>query len=177
MKGLLKNKKGMTLTEIIVGSLLFALVVLTVSAVISPMMLAFRRANDLAEYNMILDNVGNILASDIAQAQEIPDALFSDNNLTLIINGDTVVYSIVGIDGETPATEDDGYLYKTVNDEGGLVFPIDFYNRKTVSFERVDGLVEPDFAISVTVFSGGGLAQLGADLSRTYAARPLMMIG
>ena len=75
MKKVFYNKKGMSLMEILVGSLMFAMIAVTVSAVLAPMMMSFSRAADFAEYNTLLDNVGNRIASDLAKSSGIPTDL------------------------------------------------------------------------------------------------------
>jgi prepilin-type N-terminal cleavage/methylation domain-containing protein len=158
MRRVLKRKKGMTLIEIMVGSMLFGLVVMTVTAAMSPMLRAFTRANDLAEYNLILDNAGNTIVSDMAQASDVRG--IATDTVTLEIDTMSIVYSVV--DGSLRRSPDGGA-------NSTLVFPEGFYKGKSVSFD-VSGTA-PDFFVAVTVSSEGS----SAVITRTYAVRPLLM--
>jgi type II secretory pathway pseudopilin PulG len=163
MRNALKNKKGMTLIEIIVGSLLFTLLVATVFTVLSPMMLAYSRANSLAEYNMVLDEVGNRIISDMAQASAVTPGT---DTLGLTINSVQVTYSI-GVA--------DGLLYRQTGTDPIPVFHPDFYRGKQVNF-TVTG-ASPNFTLAVTIDSpSGGRGVSGATITREYAVRPLLMV-
>ena len=155
MEKILRNKKGMSLIEILVGSMLLALVVITVTAAISPMLMAFTRANDIAEYNMVLDSVGNRITSDVAQAS---DRDFTGGVLTLTVNSEQVVYTVV-----------DGHLRRN----NIPVFPAEFYKGKQIDFSFSGE--QPNFLVDVTVSSSGNTALSGAEITRSYAVRPLMM--
>jgi len=161
---ILKSKKGMTLTEIIVGSLLFAIAAAMVAAIIGPMMMAFSRANAIAEYNMLLDSVGNRIVSDIAGAIEPPETLpfnsQTDDEFSIITASEIVIYEI----------DDYGRLVR--NDSP--VFPADFYGGRDVSFTVTEAPANSGvFTVSVTVSSDGG----GGGIStRDYVVRPLMLI-
>ena len=156
MRKVLKNKKGMTLIEILIGSLLFAIVTATATAVLAPMMQAFSRANDLAEYNILLDNVGNKLVSEISQASEIK----SEDPLRLVIQGNIIEYTV-----------HNGSLERN----GLPVFPQGFYEGKSIGFQITADA--PDVIIAVTVFpSDEGRGVSAATITRTYAVKPLIMI-
>jgi len=156
MRKVLNNKKGMTLIELLIGSLLFAVVMATATAVLAPMMQTLSRANDLAEYNILLDNVGNKLASEIAQASEIK----SEDPLRLVIQGKIIEYTV-----------HNGSLERN----GLPVFPPGFYEGKSISFKIT--AVAPDVFIAVTVIpSDDGRGVSAATITRTYAVKPLIMI-
>jgi len=153
MLKILKRKKGMSLIEILVGSLMFGLVAITVTSVMAPMMLAFSRANDLAEYSMLLDNVGNQIASELAQASKVT----SVNPLEVETHMGEVVYSI-----------NDGSLERN----GVPVFAPEFYKGKIVNFT-----VETDssgYIIVVEVGPSNRWGSIGATLERSYAVRLLI---
>ena len=145
--------------EILVGSLMFALIAITVTAVLSPMILTFMRANDLTEYNKVLDNVGNIIVSDISRASEALPASGENNVAITVSNGNTVVYTAPG-----------GSLLRN----GEPVFPPGFYKNKTVSFEVSQ--TTPGYTVTVTVSSEGRPAAVGVTLERDYSVLPLMLI-
>ena len=164
MRRAYKNKKGMTLMEVLVGSMLFGMVVVTVSAIISPMIMSYRRANDLAEYNMILDNVGNLLVSEMSQAS---DVLITGTGVELSFQSGApkVIFNVV--DGSLIKTFD------TVTPQSTPAFPPGFYRGKSVEFE-VTG-VEPNFTILVTVRADGTTGPSSAAMQRAYAVRPLQL--
>jgi len=157
--GIFKNKKGMSLMEILVGSLLFALIAITVTALLAPMMLTFMRANDLAEYNKLLDNVGNIIVSDLSRASEALPASGENNVVITVSTGNTVAYT-------APA----GSLLRN----GVPVFPPGFYKGKTVSFDV--SKTAPGYTVTVTVSSAGRPAAVGVSIERDYSVLPLMLI-
>jgi len=157
--GVLKNKKGMSLMEILVGTLMFALIAVTVTAVLAPMMLTFMRANDLAEYNKLLDNVGNIIVSDISRASEALPESGENSAVITVSTGNTVVYT-------APA----GSLLRN----GEPVFPAGFYKGKTISFNV--SKTTPGYTVTVTVSSAGRPAAVASTLERDYSALPLMLI-
>ena len=146
--------------EILVGSLLFALIAITVTAVLSPMMLTFMKANDFAEYNKLLDNVGNIIVSDISRASEKLTE-FGENNVVIAVSrGNTVEYTVL-----------DGSLERN----GEPVFPAGFYKNKTVSFNVSE--TTPGYTVTVTISSEDRPAAVGVTLEREYSVQPLMLIG
>jgi len=156
MTNILKAKKGMTLIEVLVGTILLGIVVMTIVAVITPMMMAYRRSNTLAEYNQVLDNVGNLLVSELSQAELIHE--LANNLIDLSINGVRVKYT----------REPDGFLYR--NDV--RVYHEDFY--RSVQIRLISPVIlNPDetptnYEIEVTVTSEQGAA---AEISRVYAAQ------
>ena len=156
MKNVLHNKKGISLIEILVGSLMFALIAITVTAVIAPMMMAYVRANNLAEYNTLLDSVGNQIVSDLARSTSAPVQMGAD-----------VVEITINTDRNIVYTVENGSLIRN----GSPVFADGFYKGKSINF-----LVEEDksgYAVVVTVESGG---ETGMAIERTYTIRPLMLM-
>jgi hypothetical protein len=194
MKKILKSKKGMSLMEILVGGILLGMVALTVSAVLAPFMLAFSRANDLAEYSTILDTVGNQIVSDLVRSSEEPTTAVNRVDIT-VDSEDDVIYTIrqaagVLIDG-VPA----GSLLRHRNAENimangecevcsiaatrdmCMVFPEGFYKRKVISFE-VTGTPDAEYTITVTVGPRGNTVATGgsgAAISRDYTVKPLIL--
>lgn len=171
------KKKGVTLIEILVSSLLFALIAATAGAALSPMMLAFSRANDIAEYNMILDSIANRITSDIAQTPANGVGI-GTNTITLTNRGNTVEYSIRNIDG-TPATDGIGILHSSIGASVPTpVFPKDFYGGKTVSF-NVDQEDPADpaqgYTVNVTIHPATGMGATSATITRQYAIRQLII--
>ena len=154
--------------EIIVGMLLFGMVVMTVTAAISPLMMAYRRANDFAEYNQLLDTIGNRIISEMAKTSTPP--LLGTDTLTITLDGVTVVYSL---------TPDNHHLQVTrgAGGAGGAATPVyqpGFYEGKTISF-NFDGSAQPNYFLNLTVTSELASGRSGATITRTYAVRPLLI--
>ena len=158
--------------EIIVGMLLFGMVVMTVTAAISPLMLAYRRANDLAEYNQILDAIGNRITSEMAKADEINGITSGTNSVTIRNNAIPTTFSIVN-----------GHLFiQRGSNPATPVYQPEFYRGKVLGTQAAGGgtglLVggtSPNFTLTITVSSQTSGANVGAEISRTYAVRPLLM--
>ena len=164
MRSMLKSKKGMTLMEIIIGAMLFGMVVMTVSAVLAPLMMAARRANDFAEYNQILDSIGNRIVSEMAQS-EITATGTNTVTMTRDDGATEIEFSVAGAGAS-------GVLQRALDgNTAAPVFPGNFYRGKTISFE-VNGTA-PDFTVDVTVHADGVIGR--AEIVRTYAVRPLLM--
>lgn len=171
--------------EILVGSLIFTMVAMTVSSVMAPIMMAFNRANSLAEYSTVLDSVGNQIANDIMRGV----VLETEPDLTLPINS---VF---------PDDYDDGYVMILVRTEGTIeyrtalvgglqilqrrispataftdVFARDFYRAKNVSFQVTEADdIEQGFNIEVTVDSFNQMSRgaAGGSITRTFAVRTM----
>ena len=159
---ILKKKKGLSLMEILVGSLMFALIAVTVTSVLAPMMLAYSRANDFAEYNTLLDIVGNRIANDMAQASEIRQ---ENNPLIMVVRGSVITYTVDG----------NGVLLTSIGDNDlSPVFPPRFYRGKTIDFSIDE--TAPGYTIEVTIGPATGQAAIGSTISRQYAVRPLLLI-
>jgi len=152
---IIASKRGMSLLEVLVVCVLFALIAAMATAVISPMLKAYARANEIAEYNMILDNVGNTLVNNIAQASVIES--FEDDSVSMIVGSSMLIFDIY-----------DGSLQKN----GRKVFSQNFYKGKSISFTITPTLDESSYLVDVTVTSDS----TGVAISRSYAVRPLMMI-
>jgi prepilin-type N-terminal cleavage/methylation domain-containing protein len=61
----LKNRKGMTLTELLVGIAVFSILMLTVTTVFMQMVRLQQRAVAMSELNTLVDNVANPIISDL----------------------------------------------------------------------------------------------------------------
>ncbi|MCL2249382.1 MAG: hypothetical protein FWC13_08930 [Oscillospiraceae bacterium] len=162
----LKSDKGLSLMEILVAGLMFAILASTVIMVISPMMLAYSRANSLAEYNTILDSVGNTIISQLSGAVS-EDSIDFDNS------GDGSLVFTSALEEITFSVNDDGHLLRN----GNLVFPGEFYGGKQISFEvfEVNVNQSPAFQVEVTIFPSGGPGGATAEIYRTYTVLPLML--
>jgi hypothetical protein len=192
MKKLLKSRKGITLVELVVALLVFSILVMSVAAVFAPMLRTYYHAVDFAETNPLLDEISNILLTDINQANSVKivrDTVTLRETLTLTIKRAgfveyTVLYDFQPIVGSSSTLT---FLHRKVS--GGAngtsepvpVFDPDYYRGiftqgKSVNVTYVftdeddDGYVDAgtSFSLNIAVQGTGG-----QKTSRTYAANPL----
>jgi len=176
VKKLLKSKKGFTLMELVVGLVIFAIISVAVSASLAPTLFAFMSANDFAEYNILMDSIANQIINDLSQSTEPPgfdeagDWPEGWNNVSITKSASRVRYTIEN----TAAGR--GMLLIETGGNPALVFPEEFYKRKTVAFklEAID--TDPDdpmVAYNLTV----RMESLNGDflVERVYAVRPLIL--
>jgi len=177
IKKLLKSKKGFTLIELIVGLAIFAIISAAVSASLAPTLFAFMRANDFAEYNILLDSIANQILNDLSQSTDPPD--FPDagnwpdgwNDITITKSTSWVRYTIDN------AGANRGMLMKETGGGEIPVFPEEFYKRKIVAFKLNLNPIstEPDGPVAYTLTVR--LENINGDflLEREYTARPLIL--
>jgi len=170
IKKLLKSTKGFTLIELIVGLVIFGIISVAVSALLAPTLFAFMRANDFAEYNILLDNIANQIISDLSQSTEPPvfteggdqpDATWND--VTIAKPAARVRYTVAG-------TGNRGVLQREINGETFNVFTEDFYRRKLVSF-KLNTFDENSYILTVRLDHANG----NFEIQREYAVRPLIL--
>jgi prepilin-type N-terminal cleavage/methylation domain-containing protein len=169
----ISNTKGVTMMELIVAMLVFSIIMAAAMSVFAPMLTAFRRANNFAEANTLLDNLAMHVMADINNAvgnNGIPRT--SDDDEDLIIRTPAQIRYYV----------EEGHLWREVSaiNEGNWVtvrepvLPAGFYHNHSVrisSFNWVwhpSGLVEVTFEITHTT---DGWAR-----ERTYTARPVGLV-
>ena len=159
---ILKSKSGMTLTELLVGMVIFSIITAASTAVLGPTLNAFGKANDLAEINMLLDNLIAEMEMDIARATGIE---ISGNELTITTNTGPVEYQVSG----------SGYLEKN----GRLVLRQAYYRNMRVAVEYLDedqGVITSGtdiarFYVTIILHPPGDPDDIIA--SRDYAAAPV----
>jgi len=165
MTGALKDKKGLTLIEVLVGCMMFAIITIAVSTVLAPTLMAYVRANNFAEYNTLVDNVANQILSDLSRSTRAPEPVPSDWDMEIKVNlhTHTVRYAVMG-----------GILYRAENDVFLPVFTSEFYKGKSLSF-KIDSDIDGSYILTVRISeitTGGGA---GFELEREYAVRPLAL--
>ena len=173
----LTNKKGMTLTELLIGLLLFAIIAAITSALLLPMLRAHTAANEFAEYNTLLDNIANEVIGDLAAAAEPLDPVGwpidiseAGDRFSIVTDGRDIAYAI----------DADGLLLKDVDGSEAPVLPDWFYARGHENDRSVRLTVdragsggeaeETAYILTVTILFGDG-----ESISRAYAARPLVL--
>ena len=163
MKKLLRNKKGMTLVEVLVGMLVFTILVTLITWILVPITRFYTQTNDLAETNLLLDNLSNQMLDDLWGAV---DVAASGTELTIRTNADTVVYDIGTDNNEGLICKDD----RPILDRK-------YYKGKTINLEYLDtdeklisGTAPSAFLIRITLLSDGAIVA-----SRDYAVKPLVL--
>jgi len=179
----LKSKKGLTLIELVVGLIIFGIITLTISMILTPTLFAYMRANDFAEYNALLDNIANQMINDLSQAtaelDNPPTGPWVDD-VTIRTFARNVRYWVTEND---PDFNDGVLMIEGVNAAGVKtsfpVFAEDFFKRKAVNFEiSVDAtstFTSYILELTITGTDGQGQGNDGFSISRSYAVRPLML--
>jgi len=155
------NNKGVTLVELIVAMVVMTVITISVAAVLMPLHSYYKRANDLAEVNTILDNISSLIMSDVANASRInPEPSAPANAFLIVTTTRNIIY----------AYDDDGLIIRS-SVSGAFIPVLDkgyFKNKNvTVSCTVSEGLVT--IIISLTDDDGFWNVQ------RSYAARPVGM--
>jgi len=65
------NKKGLTLMELIVSIGVLSIIIVAVSASLTPLLHTYMRANSFAEANTLLDNIATLMLNEINNAVEL----------------------------------------------------------------------------------------------------------
>jgi len=166
MKKIFKSKKGLTLIELVVGMVIFGIISTAVAASLAPTLFAFMRANEFAEYNLLLDNIANQILDDLSQSTEKLEPAVND--ITITKHATKVRYTISD-DSEFP----EGILLRDLGGNLQPVFSEEFYRRKTVTFEFADVSTEDTAAYMLTI----RLININEDfeIDRDYAVRPLIL--
>lgn len=156
---ILKCKKGLTLTELLAGMLIFTIVALSVTAILSPSLRVYIKANELAECNTLLDNLANQIISDLSEAivpLDLPDI---DNELLITTDPSyDIIYTV----------SSDGVLLKN----GNPVLAKDFYKKKSVHFSCVSAeSSEIAYTLTVIIMSDKD----GEMIRREYAVKPIAL--
>ena len=155
---ILKSKEGMTLTELIVGMVLFAIVAAAASAMLVPMLRIYTKANNLAECNTLLDNVANQIIGDLLESTKEPEWDNDHPSITVTIDDPGDVLYTIG----------DGVLLKN----GEPVLKKNFYKGKSVSFICArEGTTDKSYRLTVIITSDRD----GEMIRRDYAVRPLVL--
>jgi len=160
---ILKNKKGMTLMELIVGLLLLSIVVTAAGASLAPMLKVYAKANDIAEWNTLLDTIANHMISDMAE-MTVPPATMRDDEIAFTAGLNDISYSV---------DANSGVLLKSVNDSvPKAVLTEGYYKRKSVSFSCASaGGTSTAYILTITIASESSTETI----SRDYAVRPLAL--
>jgi type II secretory pathway component PulJ len=185
-----KNKKGMTLMELVVGMVMFTIISITISMLLAPILSAYTRANDFAEYNALLDNIANEIINDISQSTAPPvftagsgdDGFAQDNDgifLRITTPSGIIRYAVIGgvlqREGLWQARDEYGLPVGAPIPRFDDVFAEDFYKRKTVSFNWEADTDPNVYTLTVRLTENRGWGAASFEIQRDYAVRPLML--
>ena len=161
----MRNKKGVTLLEIVVGLMIMSVLAVTAASLVMPVMRVYVNANELAEYNALLDNVANKMVRDLSLAAITePQGLGTADDITITTNTGILHYTISNGSGGNEA----GVLLRN----NTPVFSKLHYRNKSVSFVVTAPVPnERAYILSLTVSSDDSTTSI----NREYAVRPLTL--
>jgi prepilin-type N-terminal cleavage/methylation domain-containing protein len=170
MKKLLKSQKGMTLVELVVGMVMFAIAVGAIGAIMVPTLRVYAEANEYAESNNLLDTLANQILDDLSEATSddttpAPSvAVDPDTNvetLTFHIDTRSVAYTI----GADPALPPGPERLTILLRNGTPVYTEEFYKGKNLAF-TADTSKAPVYTLTLSITGG-------ISISRPYSIRPV----
>lgn len=134
LKKLLKNKKGMSLLEVIIGMMMFTMIASSVIGIMISTLRTHTMANDLAETNSLLDSLSAEILSDLGDAVE---AEVSGQRLTITTDTIEIEYDV----------DSEGFVTR-----GGVrTLSEQYYKGRTARLEYYNASVDP---ISLIGYSG-----------------------
>lgn len=151
LKKMAEDNRGITLVEIMVGMLIFAIITMTVIVIMYPTLNSIYKTRELSEMGMFADNIAAEISNDIKMAESIEvkkaEASKSDSvdTLTLTIHENKIIYSI--IEGRIKRNYNDA---TTTNDDGTIslgysdVVSSKYYENKSVgvSYSYINKTIE-----------------------------------
>lgn len=167
------NKKGMTLIELIAAMLVFTVIATTVTTVLVSITKVYIKANDLAESNLLLDNLSAELMEDLTSATDIEfsDTINDAKALTVVTGKGKTVYDF----------NSEGYLTRDYGSGPVLVLDKGYYKNKTagVSYGYADAspltngsIQKAEMLFTLTIYTDDNGTSIPM-VSRTYAVKPL----
>jgi prepilin-type N-terminal cleavage/methylation domain-containing protein len=159
MLRVLKNRKGATLTELIVAMLVLSIIMIAVTTVFLPTYNAYVHANNFAEINLLLDTLSAYIISDVESAREVVSLDPLEIRTNMFIRYGT----------------NNHQLTRRVGDLTNPFVPVldgGYYRRKGVEInsEENGGIV----TVTLTIFEVNRDGTRGGDMAtRAYVARPI----
>lgn len=134
IKAILKNKKGMTLIEMITGIMVFTVFTACAMMLLSPMINIFAETKGYSEAATIADNLASRLSSDIQTASEMS------------VSEDLLEITTADRQKSSYGVNANGYLVNNTV----LVFPVEYYNgnKLELKFSRDGDIVQVDIKIT-----------------------------
>ena len=175
IKQVLNNNKGLTLFEMLLAMIVFAVITLAAVSVFAPAINTYVRANNLAEVNTLLDNVAGLIMEDVASmtdeitgGPQLPFTIFTTRDVVYNVNTDGMI-TRNGV-----ALFDEGFL-RRMSMSAELAEVHDFAEGEVHDF--LDGMDDDElsafdgvFALRLTLNADDGWTT-----TRYYMARPVAM--
>jgi len=155
------NKRGLTLIELIVAMLIFAIILTAVTAIFVPILRTHTRANETAAASTILDNLSLLMLAEINNATALrPQS--SDASDVLVISYDRV--------NEIAFTSRNGVIEwrntSLLDSEWAYLLDPAFYGEAILLMEWE---ISPYGLVVLTLTLSGN----GWSIDRNYASRPI----
>ena len=98
VRGVIKDTKGMTLTELLIGLFVFSIIAASVITMLVSSLGAYIRVRDYSEVNTLMDNLSELVMLDVMSATPFPDEfpppLPQPGDVFTIFTTHYVVYSV-----------------------------------------------------------------------------------
>lgn len=147
MKKRLQDKSGMTLIEVIVAMLIFAVFSVSVSAVMAPILNIYYRTNQLSELNALADDIVEQVSNDISISSSKP-IVVDPQTLDCFVDGNKVSYQFKTID----AVEN---LYVSFNNQPDALPVHDikyFKNNRKMTIEFSENPIDDIYSMKLVIF-------------------------
>ncbi|MCL2719527.1 MAG: type II secretion system GspH family protein [Lachnospiraceae bacterium] len=182
---MLNNNQGLTLVELMVGIMIFAVITTSAMSIFAPMLRTMLRATEIAEYNTLFDNIANIIVSDLASSTAGPVLSGADVRLNpggtledfTWTNGQDLLWLTINFPQAVVYTADgDGVLLRN----GNPLLPQMFLNQGTaatfvcvevLTLDAANNVTERFYRLTLTlsnIIGDGGI-------TRDYIVRPLVL--
>jgi len=170
LKKMLNDNKGLTLVELIIGVMIFAVITTSAMSIFMPMMRTMMRANEISEYNTLFDNIATLIINDLSsstgeaviQRLAAPGQPLEQLRIHIEFPG-AVIYEY----------DANGILLRN----GNPLLPERFFGWTTVTieceniFEDDDDIDDVVYNLTITLSDSLG----NAGLFRTFVVRPLVL--
>jgi len=166
---MLNDNRGMTLIELMVGMMIFAVITTSALSIFMPMMKIMMRSTEISEYNTQFDNVANLVINDL-----------SSSTGPAVVNrsapGQPLVRLLIEIDypGAVVYEYDaNGILLRN----GIPLLPERFFGWTSVVLECINIFEDDDDIDAIVYHLSVSLLGINDDtgVSRTYVVRPLAL--
>ena len=144
----LKNNRGATLIELIVGMIISVIVLAAASAVMAPMMRVFMKSNELAEMNLLLETLSGYIIADMNRAT---DDIVENSGVIEITTGVEVIEYAINVDGvleRNGAAVLDAGFYKGKKLDENMAFTPGYTFTLTVLDRNGDEMASREFAVN-----------------------------
>lgn len=175
---MLKDHRGMSLIELMIGMFVFAVVITATLYIFVPLMDTMVRSNEVAEYNTLFDNVANLIISDISSLTLMPGGNLDLNDGPVSLNTNR----LITYDKDSIQDSDTGMREGTIRRNGNPLLPERFAGERTdISFRLAldsDPDIEVVYLLTVSLTRRNprtGEINENLTITRDYAVRPLVL--